>query len=49
MRYEEEGQVWEFAHIRGIREVETMGEVVKSIEVDGAERKNDFLKAVGIK
>ena len=48
VRYEEEGQVWEFAHIRGIREVETMGEVVKSIEVDGAEQKNDFLKAVGI-
>ncbi|OCL14848.1 hypothetical protein AOQ84DRAFT_197249 [Glonium stellatum] len=49
VRHEEEGQVWEFAHMRGIKEVETMGEVVKSIEFDGAVRKDEFLKAVGIK
>ncbi|KAF2489720.1 hypothetical protein BU16DRAFT_518320 [Lophium mytilinum] len=49
VRYEEEGQLWEFEHLRGVKEVETMGELVKSIEVDGAGRKNEFLQAVGIK
>ncbi|KAF2809218.1 uncharacterized protein BDZ99DRAFT_464000 [Mytilinidion resinicola] len=49
VRYEEEGQLWEFEHLRGIKEVETMGEVVRSIEVDGAGRKDEFLQAVGIK
>ncbi|OCK82518.1 hypothetical protein K432DRAFT_380335, partial [Lepidopterella palustris CBS 459.81] len=48
VRYEEEGQLWEFEHIRGIKEVETMGEVVKSIDISGVGRREEFLKAMGI-
>lgn len=56
VRYEiEEG--WLYAHGEGVREVETMAEVVKSIETNGGGKVNDrgmkqkeaFLKAVGIK
>lgn len=57
VRYEEE-ELWEFAHGTGIKEMETMAEVVKSIELTdakagavekGAKQKSEFLKAVGIK
>ncbi|KAF2192735.1 hypothetical protein K469DRAFT_717324 [Zopfia rhizophila CBS 207.26] len=47
VRYEEEGELWEFVH-EGVREVETMAEVVKSM--GGWRREEEeFLKAVGIK
>jgi hypothetical protein len=53
VRYEDE-HLWSFAHGSGIKEVETMAEVVKHVE-GSPERDNrntqkvDFLKAVGIK
>lgn len=49
VRYEEEG-LWEFKH-KGVVEVESMAEVVKAVEVGeyGAKRKEEFLKAAGIK
>ena len=46
VRYEEE-EMWEFEHGKGIREVETMGEVVKALQSE--KRREEFLKAVGIK
>jgi hypothetical protein len=49
VRYEEDDQLWEFEHLRGVKELETMGEVVKSIEFDGVGRKDEFLRAFGIK
>jgi hypothetical protein len=54
----EEDELWEFAHGNGVKEVETMAEVVKGIELDaaksaekekGTKQKEEFLKAVGIK
>ncbi|PVI00693.1 hypothetical protein DM02DRAFT_718227 [Periconia macrospinosa] len=50
VRYEDEG-LWEFEHGSGIREVETMAEVVKAVETgaQGAVQRQEFLKAVGIK
>jgi hypothetical protein len=49
VRYEE-AVAWEFAR-PGVEEVETMAEVAKHIEVGlhGAERKEEFLRAAGIK
>ncbi|KAF1913511.1 hypothetical protein BDU57DRAFT_579876 [Ampelomyces quisqualis] len=46
VRYEED-KLWEFAHGKGVKEVETMAEVVKGLELESA--KEEFLKAVGIK
>jgi hypothetical protein len=50
VRYEALG-LWEFVHGAGIREVETMADAVKCVEVgaNGARRKEEFLQAVGIK
>jgi hypothetical protein len=57
VRYEEE-TLWGFAHGQGVKEVETMAEVVKSLQVDDAtkmeltqseKQKQEFLNAVGIK
>jgi hypothetical protein len=57
VRYEED-ELWEFAHGNGVKEVETMAEVVKGVELSDAEddekekgskQKEEFLKAVGIK
>ncbi|KAH7405721.1 hypothetical protein DE146DRAFT_421589 [Phaeosphaeria sp. MPI-PUGE-AT-0046c] len=57
VRYEE-AELWHFAHGTGVREVETMAEVVKSVELadakpsegsKGSKQKSEFLKAVGIK
>jgi hypothetical protein len=47
VRFEEE-VLWRFAHGKGVKEVETMADVVKSIEVEKGQ-KEEFLKAVGIK
>lgn len=46
VRYEE-AELWKFEHGNGIREVETMAEVVKGLEEE--KRRGEFLKAVGIK
>ncbi|KAJ4286693.1 hypothetical protein N0V90_012945 [Kalmusia sp. IMI 367209] len=46
VRYEEAG-MWQFEHGKGVREVETMAEVVKGVE--GEKKREEFLKAVGIK
>jgi hypothetical protein len=47
VRYEE-NLLWKFGHGKGVKEVETMAEVVKGVE--GAKvQKDEFLKAVGIK
>jgi hypothetical protein len=46
VRYEE-AELWKFEHGNGIREVETMGEVVKGLQDE--QRRDEFLKAVGIK
>ncbi|KAJ4373835.1 hypothetical protein N0V83_002574 [Neocucurbitaria cava] len=50
VRYEED-EMWHFAHGVGVREVETMAEVVKGIQAEeqGKKQKEEFLKAVGIK
>jgi hypothetical protein len=53
VRYEED-ELWEFAHGKGVEEVETMAEVVKGFELGNAKEKSakqkeEFLKAVGIK
>lgn len=51
VRYEGE-ELWEFSHgAKAVREVETMAEVVKILETGehGAKRKEEFLKAAGIK
>ncbi|KAF1947178.1 hypothetical protein EJ02DRAFT_417774 [Clathrospora elynae] len=51
VRYEEE-ELWGFTHGEGVREMESMSEVVKSVEVEdgiGKKQKEEFLKAVGIK
>lgn len=56
VRYEED-ELWEFAHGKGVKEMETMAEVVKGVELSntktgeerGKKQKEDFLKAVGIK
>ncbi|KAF2820070.1 hypothetical protein CC86DRAFT_412536 [Ophiobolus disseminans] len=57
VRYEEEA-LWIFAHGKGVREVETMAEVVKDLHLASGEKsearkgenqKQEFLKAVGIK
>lgn len=46
VRYEE-AELWKFEHGSGIREVETMAEVVKALQSE--ERREEFLKAAGIK
>lgn len=46
VRYEEH-ELWEFEHGHGIREVETMAQVVK--DLGNENRREEFLKAVGIK
>jgi hypothetical protein len=46
VRYEE-AELWKFEHGSGIREVETMGEVVKGLQDE--DRRDAFLRAVGIK
>jgi hypothetical protein len=50
VRYEGD-EFWEFAHGAGIKEVETMAEIVKAVEAgpSGAKQKQELLKAVGIK
>lgn len=50
VRYES-GELWEIGHGAGIREVETMAEVVKAVEAGAhsAQQKQEFLNAVGIK
>lgn len=57
VRYEEE-TLWQFSHGKGVKEVESMAEVVKGVDFAGAEgvmsgkglgQKEEFLKAVGIK
>lgn len=50
VRYESE-EAWEMSHGEGVREVETMAEVVKAVEAgsQGATQRQEFLKAVGIK
>ncbi|EAT91770.1 hypothetical protein HBI56_010910 [Parastagonospora nodorum] len=47
VRYEE-NLLWKFGHGKGVKEVETMAEVVKGVE-GAKEQKDEFLKAVGIK
>jgi hypothetical protein len=47
VRYEED-VLWKFGHGKGVKETETMGEVVKGVE-GKAGQKEEFLKAVGIK
>ncbi|OAG06664.1 uncharacterized protein CC84DRAFT_610618 [Paraphaeosphaeria sporulosa] len=46
VRYEE-AELWTFEHGKGIREVETMADVVKGLQEEN--RRDEFLKAVGIK
>ncbi|KAF9735581.1 hypothetical protein PMIN02_009967 [Paraphaeosphaeria minitans] len=46
VRYED-AELWTFEHRNGIREVETMAEVVKGLQEEN--RRDEFLKAVGIK
>ncbi|KAF2751786.1 hypothetical protein M011DRAFT_392346, partial [Sporormia fimetaria CBS 119925] len=48
VRYEE-AVSWDFLH-KGVKEVETLGEVTKAVEAgeSGTKRKDEFLKAVGI-
>jgi hypothetical protein len=57
VRYEEE-ELWDFAHGKGVKEAETMADVVKSFELgeaktgsseQGKKQKDEFLRAVGIK
>ncbi|KAF1831772.1 hypothetical protein BDW02DRAFT_504455 [Decorospora gaudefroyi] len=51
VRYEEQ-ELWHFAHGTGVKEVESMSEVVKGVEREAATgkgHKEEFLKAVGIK
>ncbi|OAL57114.1 hypothetical protein IQ07DRAFT_617519 [Pyrenochaeta sp. DS3sAY3a] len=57
VRYEEE-TLWQFSHGKGVKEVESMAEVVKGVDFSGEEgvasgkgvgQKEEFLKAVGIK
>jgi hypothetical protein len=47
VRYEED-VLWEFRHGKGVKETETLGEVVKAVEGKPGQ-KEEFLKAVGIK
>lgn len=46
VRYEE-AELWEFEHGSGIKEMETMSEVVKGLQSE--KRRDEFLKAAGIK
>lgn len=58
VRYEE-NESWSFSHGKGVNEVETMAEVVKSVELvdgdsagiskQGIDQKEELLKAIGIK
>jgi hypothetical protein len=57
VRYEE-NELWTFAHGKGVKEVETMAEVVKGVQSSeekksevgrGGRQKKEFLEAVGIK
>lgn len=51
VRYEEE-ELWHFAHGAGVKEMESMSEVVKGVELEGAtgkRQKEELLKAIGIK
>ncbi|KAJ4323404.1 hypothetical protein N0V94_001877 [Neodidymelliopsis sp. IMI 364377] len=46
----EEDVAWRFGHGEGVREVESMADVVKLVEAgQGDRQKEEFLKAVGIK
>jgi len=47
VRFEVEDLEWVFVHGKGVKEVESMSEVVKDIE--GNKQKEAFLKAVGVK
>ncbi|KAF2438838.1 hypothetical protein P171DRAFT_490879 [Karstenula rhodostoma CBS 690.94] len=46
VRYEE-AELWKFEHGTGIREVETMAEVVKGLQEE--KKRDEFLKAMGIR
>jgi hypothetical protein len=51
VRYEEE-ELWHFAHGTGVKEMESMSEVVKGVELEGSigkTQKEELLKAIGIK
>ncbi|CAN9182070.1 unnamed protein product [Alternaria alternata] len=51
VRYEEE-ELWHFAHGAGVKEMESMSEVVKDVELEGSigkTQKEELLKAIGIK
>ncbi|CAN9286990.1 unnamed protein product [Alternaria alternata] len=51
VRYEEE-ELWHFVHGAGVKEMESMSEVVKSVKLEGATgktQKEELLKAIGIK
>jgi hypothetical protein len=51
VRYEEE-ELWHFAHGTGVKEMESMSEIVKGVEVEdgiGKKQKEELLKAIGIK
>jgi hypothetical protein len=51
VRYEEE-ELWTFSHGHGVKEMESMSDIVKSVGIEdhvGKKQKEEFLKAVGIK
>ncbi|KAF2034539.1 hypothetical protein EK21DRAFT_56625 [Setomelanomma holmii] len=53
VRYDDE-RLWIFAHGKGVKEVETMAEVVKHVDCESGkpglqEQKEEFLQAVGIR
>ncbi|EOA85648.1 uncharacterized protein SETTUDRAFT_132354 [Exserohilum turcica Et28A] len=51
VRYEED-KLWTFAHGTGVKEMESMSDIVKGVEAPGHAgkvQKDEFLKAVGIK
>ena len=51
VRFEEE-ELWQFAHGTGVKEMESMSEIVQGVNVDGEagkRQKQEFLEAVGIK
>ncbi|RMZ72217.1 DUF-domain-containing protein [Pyrenophora seminiperda CCB06] len=51
VRFEEE-ELWQFAHGTGVKEMESMSEIVQGVTVDGevgVNQKKEFLEAIGIK
>jgi hypothetical protein len=51
VRYEE-AERWHFAHGTGVKETESMSEIVKGVEIEagaGKKQKEELLKAIGIK